>query len=174
MHPVVSAFARAGAFAVTAALAMAIFPSTASASPAAALSAAPAPQLVIPVQDVGDEYWRRRGAWNDDGDFRNTDPGPRPEWRRRPGRDHWGWERDPWEDDYPRYHRRRPTVYFDLDLTPQRYIQPRYHERRQYRVVRLPRAHVAWCYDRYRSYRASDNSFQPHYGPRRECRSPYF
>lgn len=34
-------------------------------------------------------------------------------------------------------------------------------------------AHVSWCYDRYRSYRASDNTFQPYNGPRRQCISPY-
>ena len=34
-------------------------------------------------------------------------------------------------------------------------------------------AHVAYCYDRYRSYRESDNTFQPYNGPRRQCRSPY-
>ena len=34
-------------------------------------------------------------------------------------------------------------------------------------------AHVEWCYNRYRSYRSSDNTFQPNYGPRRECISPY-
>ncbi|RWE45727.1 MAG: BA14K family protein [Mesorhizobium sp.] len=34
-------------------------------------------------------------------------------------------------------------------------------------------AHVQWCYDHYRSYSASDNTFQPNNGPRRECRSPY-
>ena len=34
-------------------------------------------------------------------------------------------------------------------------------------------AHVEWCYDRYRSYRASDNTFQPNYGGRRHCNSPY-
>lgn len=34
-------------------------------------------------------------------------------------------------------------------------------------------SHVQWCYDHYRSYRSSDNSFQPNYGPRQECRSPY-
>jgi len=33
--------------------------------------------------------------------------------------------------------------------------------------------HVAWCYDHYRSYRASDNTFQPYNGPRRACVSPY-
>lgn len=32
--------------------------------------------------------------------------------------------------------------------------------------------HVDWCYSRYRSYRAYDNSFQPNYGPRRQCVSP--
>ena len=34
-------------------------------------------------------------------------------------------------------------------------------------------AHVQWCYDHYRSYRASDNTYQPYNGPRRQCRSPY-
>lgn len=33
--------------------------------------------------------------------------------------------------------------------------------------------HVQWCYDRYKSYRASDNTFQPYNGPRQQCRSPY-
>jgi BA14K-like protein len=34
-------------------------------------------------------------------------------------------------------------------------------------------AHVNWCYSRYRSYRAYDNTYQPYYGPRRQCYSPY-
>ena len=34
-------------------------------------------------------------------------------------------------------------------------------------------AHVRWCYYRYRSYRAYDNTFQPYNGPRRQCYSPY-
>jgi|AraplaMF_Col_mLB_1032019.scaffolds.fasta_scaffold84809_1 hypothetical protein len=33
-------------------------------------------------------------------------------------------------------------------------------------------AHTRWCYARYRSYRAWDNSYQPYGGPRRQC-SPY-
>ena len=42
------------------------------------------------------------------------------------------------------------------------------------RVVRpAGNAHVQWCYDRYRSYRAYDNTFQPYDGPRRQCYSPY-
>jgi len=34
-------------------------------------------------------------------------------------------------------------------------------------------AHVDWCYDHYRSYRAYDNTYQPYNGPRRPCYSPY-
>lgn len=34
-------------------------------------------------------------------------------------------------------------------------------------------AHAEWCFNKYRSYRASDNTFQPHNGPRRQCHSPY-
>lgn len=34
-------------------------------------------------------------------------------------------------------------------------------------------AHVQWCYDRWRSYRAYDNTYQPNNGPRRQCVSPY-
>jgi hypothetical protein len=41
------------------------------------------------------------------------------------------------------------------------------------RTVRITRDHLVWCEDRYRSYRASDNSFQPYNGPRRQCVSPY-
>lgn len=40
-------------------------------------------------------------------------------------------------------------------------------------VVREGNSHTAWCYDRYRSYRASDNTFQPYNGPRQQCYSPY-
>ncbi len=34
-------------------------------------------------------------------------------------------------------------------------------------------SHVNWCANRYRSYRAYDNTFQPNNGPRRACLSPY-
>jgi hypothetical protein len=40
-------------------------------------------------------------------------------------------------------------------------------------VVRGGDAHTQWCYNRYRSYRASDNTFQPYSGPRQQCYSPY-
>lgn len=34
-------------------------------------------------------------------------------------------------------------------------------------------SHVEWCQNRWRSYRAYDNSYQPTSGPRRVCVSPY-
>ncbi|MDR6759644.1 hypothetical protein J2Y48_004962 [Mycoplana sp. BE70] len=34
--------------------------------------------------------------------------------------------------------------------------------------------HFDWCAGRYRSYRAYDNTFQPYYGPRQQCQSPYY
>jgi osmotically-inducible protein OsmY len=40
-------------------------------------------------------------------------------------------------------------------------------------VYRNGNAHTQWCYDRYRSYRAYDNTFQPYNGPRQQCYSPY-
>ena len=75
--------------------------------------------------------------------------------------------------DYYR-HRRGPSVYFDIAPT-YRYVEPRYVAPRY--VAPRGRAyasdHVNWCYNRYRSYRASDNTFQPNYGPRRACHSPF-
>ena len=63
----------------------------------------------------------------------------------------------------------------------QRYYQPYYAPRAYYCAPRRAasiasgtNAHVAWCYNRYRSYRAYDNSYQPFNGPRRECISPYY
>lgn len=43
-----------------------------------------------------------------------------------------------------------------------------------YRQPRYGDAHVEWCFDRYRSYRAYDNTFQPNNGPRKQCVSPYY
>ncbi|WP_018240149.1 BA14K family protein [Ensifer sp. BR816] len=48
--------------------------------------------------------------------------------------------------------------------------QPRYYSAPRYAGSD---PHTRWCYSRYRSYRAYDNTFQPYYGPRRICVSPY-
>lgn len=48
---------------------------------------------------------------------------------------------------------------------------PYYEPRRVYRGG--GNAHVRWCHNRYRSYRAYDNTFQPYNGRRQQCYSPY-
>ncbi|MFZ2101511.1 MAG: BA14K family protein [Oricola sp.] len=34
-------------------------------------------------------------------------------------------------------------------------------------------AHINWCFGKYKSYRMSDNTYQPFDGPRKQCISPY-
>ncbi len=52
--------------------------------------------------------------------------------------------------------------------------QRRNNYRNNYRGNYSGNAHINWCYNRYRSYRAYDNTFQPYHGPRRQCISPYY
>jgi hypothetical protein len=104
--------------------------------------------------DRGDR-WRYRRHWRDDDRWRDRRP-----WRRH-------WRRD-----------RGPSIYLDFSFPAYRYYEPRYYAPRYYaprRVYRggLSSAHAQWCYDRYRSYRAYDNTFQPYNGPRQQCWSPY-
>lgn len=40
-------------------------------------------------------------------------------------------------------------------------------------AMRMSHQHVNWCQNRWRSYRVSDNSYQPYNGPRQQCYSPY-
>ncbi len=82
--------------------------------------------------------------------------------------------------DVPVY-REAPVVYYEQQRpiyreAPRYRNVPRYREQRyvapepRYSRVALSDAHVSYCYDRYRSYRESDNTFQPNHGPRRQCR----
>ena len=59
---------------------------------------------------------------------------------------------------------RRQYVYFPPYRKPQP-VKPR--------IIRVGSAHVRWCDAKYRSYRVSDNTFQPYHGPRKQCVSPY-
>lgn len=85
-----------------------------------------------------------------------------------------------------RYYRRpRASVGIQLNFGPRYgYRDPYYRSRPVYRrapvyhsaprIIRNYSArHHAWCDGRYRSYRASDGTFQPYHGPRRRCNSPY-
>jgi len=79
--------------------------------------------------------------------------------------------------DHDRYYN-EPEVVYD---PPRRHYRdaPRrvYHEapRRRYRQARRisRNSHIGWCHNRYRSYRSSDNTFQPYHGRRTQCISPY-
>ena len=51
--------------------------------------------------------------------------------------------------------------------------QPRRAQTRATSTRYLSQSHVNWCHNRWRSYRVSDNSYQPYNGPRRVCASPY-
>lgn len=135
-------------------------------------------------------------------DWRPDAGAGRPDWRPddRPGRPQWRpdrdnrprWDRyqqprrdpDRWRDHGWRDHgwrdrgwRDRPSggIYLNLDLN--RYA-PGYDDgyyvdpRPRYRV-RLSAAHVEWCSARYKTYRASDNTFKPTRDTRRQCISPY-
>ena len=42
------------------------------------------------------------------------------------------------------------------------------------RPSRVNPKHYDWCYSRYRSYDARSNTYQPNYGPRKQCLSPYY
>lgn len=57
-----------------------------------------------------------------------------------------------------------PAFAFGLLLAPQ-LTQPG--------TIYLTPAHVRWCENRFRSYRRSDNTYQPYNGPRKACVSPY-
>jgi len=107
---------------------------------------------VQPATHRGDRYCYRNGRcggyWN----------GP----DRRHYRHHRRYDRRHYRRSYPRYYLGPPYPNYY-------YAQPRRYYGRGYGS-----GHVAWCYNRYRSYRAWDNTFQPYHGPRRQCRSPYW
>lgn len=65
-----------------------------------------------------------------------------------------------------------PYYYGSTRYYAPRYYAPRYSYRRTYYYG--GNGHVRWCYARYRSYRAYDDTFQPYHGPRQACVSPYY
>ncbi len=154
---------RSGLFATAlAAAVMIVAPlTTASAVPvmAHAMQVQPAPSGVIKVQNRSIDAMReaRRNQWrmNRGHGYYGRYRGSR---HHRPGwRQYNGW----WF----------PPAAFALGLAlggGPRYAEP------PRRYLDLPRAHYRWCDRRYRSYRASDNTFIPRRGVRAECRSPYW
>lgn len=101
---------------------------------------------------------------------------------------HGGWDRGRY---YRHRHHRNDGLALGLGLgigLPLAYLATRpsynyapYGYDDGYYVRRVPRPvyqgygnrHVSWCYNRYRSYRAYDNTFQPNHGRRQQCYSPF-
>jgi hypothetical protein len=126
----------------------------------------------------GGRQWRGDREWRDD---RRHWRGERRHWRgdREWRRDRY-WRRHArrdWDDRwrYRRYRDRYDSgIYLSLGVPIYGGYDPYYvAPRRVYRAPVAGNGHVRWCYSRYRSYRAWDNTFQPYNGPRRQCYSPY-
>ncbi|MDX3924294.1 MAG: BA14K family protein [Shinella sp.] len=124
-----------------------------------------------------DRRWRRDRDWRDDR-WDRRDRRDRREWRDRGHR--YGWHRGHrGYRDYRRGYRRHsdgfwyPLAAFGAGAIIGGAIasQPRYVEPAP--AVGVSGAHIDWCANRYRSYRAYDNTFQPYGGPRQQCISPY-
>jgi len=162
----------------------------ATAAPFASPRAPEAASKIIKVQD-NVEVWRRI-IQGDDRD-RRWDRDRRPDRDRDWDRDRrWDRDRDRWDRDRDRFDRRDGFVYW-RGHRGFRDRRPGYREYNgwwfppaafalgaivggamsQQAVRPSGNAHVEWCYSRYRSYRAADNTFQPYNGPRRQCISPY-
>lgn len=139
---------------------------------------------VVQVQERGHRFlWRENNGWGRHGHWRG-DRGWRGDngWR---GRGDWGgrrgWARNDWYNGHRGYrgyrhgYRYHNGYWFPLAAfgagaiiggalaAPPRGV---------YSGSMSP-SHVRWCENRYRSYRAYDNTFQPNYGGRRACISPY-
>lgn len=108
--------------------------------------------------------------------------GDRRDWRRDRWRgDHRRWDRDRrWDRGryygHRRHHGNAGAVIGGLALGAIvggaiANSQPRYAPAPRY--YRGASSHTQWCANRYRSYRAYDNTFQPYNGPRQQCYSPY-
>ena len=86
---------------------------------------------------------------------------------------------DPGHDNrFGRYRYEPPDQQLDLNVQKIRPAPipraPKYTGTRTlYRVQNLSADHVDWCYSKYRSYRAKDNTYQPDKGPRKICVSPF-
>ncbi|MEI9414120.1 BA14K family protein [Mesorhizobium sp. Cs1321R2N1] len=168
--------------------------------PDVSIPASTAAPTVTPVREGwaggnnngGDWRWRRNwngGHWNGGGNWSGRHWHGGGNWSGR----HWNgggnWSRgDDWRWRHGRRHYR--GGYYDdgaaailglglglgLGSMYNNYNNYDYYApapRRYYRAGRLSSAHVRWCYNRYRSYRAYDNTFQPYNGPRQQCWSPY-
>jgi hypothetical protein len=111
------------------------------------------------LQSVDHRRWMKHRSINRNRNFSESDSA------------YWNGHRG--SRDYHRGYRRHGDYWFPLAaFATGALITGAIINNNQNRVFR-GNSHLEWCYDHYRSYRASDNTFQPSYGPRRQCNSPY-
>ena len=123
---------------------------------------------VVLVQD----QWKKRRYSRDRRDFRQD----RREARRDAYRDREGYYRGHrgYRDYRPGYRRQGEYWYPAAAFLAGAIVTGAIVNSQQPRVVyREGGSHTQWCDNRYRSYRAYDNTFQPYGGPRQQCISPY-
>ncbi|WP_337269810.1 BA14K family protein [Oryzifoliimicrobium ureilyticus] len=111
---------------------------------------------------------QQNGGWNGDRGWRGHGWRDRGDWR---GRGDWHGRRYYRDRDYYRYRHHNNAGAIIGGLAAGAIIGGALSARPSYRPP--VNSHTSWCYNRYRSYRASDNTFQPNSGPRRQCVSPY-
>lgn len=123
------------------------------------------PALSSDVQNVDYQPWmKHRGNWQ----------GTAGQWQnqaRNGGGTYWNGHRG-YHDYHPGYHQHGDYWFPLAAFATGALITGAIINNNQNRVYRGD-SHVQWCYDRYRSYRAYDNTFQPYNGPRQQCYSPY-
>lgn len=117
--------------------------------------------------------WNKGGGrWNNGGGrWNNGNWNHRPNWNNNWRRPYYpGWN----NGFYGGWGFYGPQIYLQLGQPYYPYGQYYAQPRRVYRGdILLSAEHVQWCYNRWRSYRAADNTYQPNNGPRRLCVSPY-
>jgi hypothetical protein len=68
---------------------------------------------------------------------------------------------------------RQPRIEYDVTVPTMRPSEQPLGRGRLATRQGIVQAHRTWCTDHYRSYSRRDDTFQPHYGTRRRCISPY-
>ncbi|RWX77187.1 BA14K family protein [Neorhizobium lilium] len=127
-------------------------------------------------------YGPRRGYYGPRPGYYGARPGfygPRPNYYARPG----------YYSGYQGYRQHRPGYRFHQGywfplaafgagaiiggaIAAPRYVEPA--PAPVYRSTGINPRHAEWCSNRYRSYDAYSNTFQPYNGPRQSCVSPYY
>ncbi|WP_312943351.1 BA14K family protein [Agrobacterium sp.] len=121
--------------------------------------------------NAGRDRWERPDRVVRDRDRYDRPSRDRDRWDSRPSRDRYGWYNGHrgYSDRRPGY-RYHNGYWFPMAAFAAGAIiggamqqgQPSYGN-----------SHTSWCANRWRSYRAYDNTYQPYNGPRAQCVSPY-